>query len=65
MMLTKTIGQLSGQTKRDRRRETRRFLELGGRFHPISELAADEAVEFYTMLYKKRRGGYSHSGWIR
>lgn len=56
MMIAKSLEKHSGKAKRERRRETRRFLELGGRFHPISELIADEAVEIYTMLYKKRRG---------
>ena len=56
MMIAKSIGKHSGETKRRRRRETRRFLEFGGRFHPISELSVDEVVEIFTMLYKKRRG---------
>ena len=56
MMIAKSLAEHSGDTKRRRRRETRRFLELGGRFHPISELTADETLEIYTTLYKKRWG---------
>ena len=56
MMIAKSIEEHSGETKRRRRRETRRFLEFGGRFHPISELTVDEIIEIFAMLCKKRRG---------
>jgi Mig-14 len=56
MMIAKSLEKLSGDAKRERRRETRRFLALGGRFHPISDLTVDETLEIYTTLYKKRWG---------
>ena len=56
MMIAKTLQEHSGQSKRKRRRETRRFLELGGTFHPISELTVDETLEIFASLYKKRWG---------
>ena len=56
MMIAKSTEELSGQAKRKRRRETRRFLELGGRFHPISELTVNETIEIFKVLCKKRHG---------
>ncbi len=38
------------------RRETRRFQEVGGRFHPIGDFSADEAAAVYTRLFEKRWG---------
>ena len=56
MMIAKSLHEHSGKNKREKRRETRRFLELGGRFRPISELTVAETLEVYTTLYKKRWG---------
>jgi CelD/BcsL family acetyltransferase involved in cellulose biosynthesis len=46
--------RLSGKTQVRRRRETRRFEEIGGKFVPIHEFSAREVAEIYMRLFEKR-----------
>lgn len=48
--------RLSAKSRSERRRETRRFQDVGGRFVPMSDFSAREAAAIYTRLFEKRWG---------
>jgi CelD/BcsL family acetyltransferase involved in cellulose biosynthesis len=60
MMLAKGLQtgdhRISGKSKSERRRKTRRFEEVGGRCCPINELPANEIAAIYIWLFEKRWG---------
>ena len=48
--------QHTNETKRRRKRQIRRFQEVGGKFYPSEDFSPDELSNIYTTLYKMRRG---------
>jgi hypothetical protein len=50
--------RISAESKSKRRREMRRFEEIGGRWQLIDELSAGEIATTYTRLFEKRFGFY-------
>jgi Mig-14 len=48
--------RLSAKSKAKRRREMRRFQDIGGRCQPISQLSVEEIATSYTRLFEKRWG---------
>jgi hypothetical protein len=60
LMLAKGIRignhRLSKKRQKERRRQIRRFQEVGGTFRPIGDFSADETAAVYTKLFEKRWG---------
>jgi CelD/BcsL family acetyltransferase involved in cellulose biosynthesis len=52
--------RISGKSKSERRRKTRRFEEVGGTFYPITELPTSEIAAIYIHLFEKRWGFPPH-----
>src|SRR5450759_55523 len=48
--------RLSKKRQKERRRQIRRFKEVGGTFRPIGDFSADETATVYTQLFEKRWG---------
>lgn len=46
--------RFSANSRSERRRETRRFQEVGGRFLPVKDFSAKETAAIYTRLFEKR-----------